>query len=149
MSMLGTDVGASCRVPATSSISKSFLVDVPVGLGGDGEHSSGSRFGSRTGGSGTVRRSQPSPCPPALLLVDLPGRPVAVRLMKALLVVKIQPSANARPGIGDRSVGMQVGEWRGASQPRALPEPDVNLSIHPAPIIQPWLPGSSGRPGSG
>jgi hypothetical protein len=33
VSMLGTDVGASCRVPATSSISKSFLVDVPVGLG--------------------------------------------------------------------------------------------------------------------
>jgi hypothetical protein len=23
-----------------------------------------------------------------------------------------------------------------------------NLSIHPAPIIQPWVPGSSGRTGS-
>src|SRR4051812_30049617 len=34
---------------------------------------------------------------------------------------------------------------RGASQPRALPEPDVNLSIHPAPIIRPLVPGSSGR----
>ena len=29
------------------------------------------------------------------------------------------------------------GEWREALQPRALPEPDVNLAIHPAPIIQP------------
>ena len=28
-------------------------------------------------------------------------------------------------------------EWRGASQPRALPEPDVSLSTHPAPIVQP------------
>jgi signal transduction histidine kinase len=27
------------------------------------------------------------------------------------------------------------GEWRGASQPRALSEPDVTLSRHPAPII--------------
>jgi hypothetical protein len=41
--------------------------------------------------------------------------------------------------------GLQIGEWRGASQPRALPEPDVNLSIHPAPIIQPLVPGPSGR----
>jgi hypothetical protein len=31
--MLCTDVGASRRVTATSSISKSFLVDVPVGMG--------------------------------------------------------------------------------------------------------------------
>ncbi len=30
-----------------------------------------------------------------------------------------------------------IGEWREALQPRALPEPDVNLAIHPAPIIQP------------
>jgi len=29
-----------------------------------------------------------------------------------------------------------IGEWRGASQPRALAEPDLSLSIHPAPIIQ-------------
>src|SRR5947209_16892602 len=36
-------------------------------------------------------------------------------------------------------------EWRGASQPRALPEPDVNLSIHPAPIIRPWVPGPNVR----
>jgi hypothetical protein len=42
-------------------------------------------------------------------------------------------------------IGAQVGEWRVTSQPRALSEPDVNLSIHPAPIIQPLVPGSSGR----
>src|SRR4051812_31136433 len=36
-------------------------------------------------------------------------------------------------------------EWRGASQPRALPEPDVNLSIHPAPIIRPLVPGPNVR----
>jgi hypothetical protein len=34
-------------------------------------------------------------------------------------------------------LGAYVGEWREALQPRALPEPDVNLAIHPAPIIQP------------
>ena len=36
-------------------------------------------------------------------------------------------------------------EWRGALQPRALPEPDVNLSIHPAPIIGPLVPSSNVR----
>jgi hypothetical protein len=30
-------------------------------------------------------------------------------------------------------------------QPRALPEPDMNLSIHPAPIIGPLVPSSNGR----
>src|SRR5438270_8164498 len=38
-------------------------------------------------------------------------------------------------------------EWRGASQLRALPEPDVNLSIHPAPIIGPLVSSSSVRTG--
>jgi hypothetical protein len=36
--MLGTDVGASRRVTAISSISKSFLVDVPVGMGAGATH---------------------------------------------------------------------------------------------------------------
>src|SRR5687767_9734184 len=31
-----------------------------------------------------------------------------MRLMKAFLVVKAQPSGNSRPGFGDRSVGVQV-----------------------------------------
>ena len=44
---------------------------------------------------------------------------------------------------------IEIGEWRGTSQPRALSEPDVNLSVHPAPIIQPLVPGSSGRTSSG
>ena len=65
--------------------------------------------------------------------------------MRAFAVVEIQILANRSTGLGDAVVGPQIGEWRGTSQPRALSEPDVNLSIHPAPIIQPLVPGSSGR----
>jgi len=42
-------------------------------------------------------------------------------------------------------VFLPVVEWRGALQPRALPEPDVNLSIHPAPIIGPLVPNPNVR----
>src|SRR5215469_12704463 len=41
------------------------------------------------------------------------------------------------------------GESRGASQPRALAEPDRNLSIHPAPIIRPQVPGASEQKAGG
>jgi hypothetical protein len=57
--------------------------------------------------------------------------------MWALAIVKVQIAAKRGAGIGHAVVSAQIGEWRGALQPRALPEPDVNLSIHPAPIIQP------------
>jgi hypothetical protein len=40
---------------------------------------------------------------------------------------------------------IKEGESRGASQPRALAEPDMSLSTHPAPIIRPQVPGSSRR----
>ena len=57
--------------------------------------------------------------------------------MGPLSIIKVQISANRGARHGDAVIGMQLGEWREALQPRALPEPDVNLSIHPAPIIQP------------
>ena len=72
-------------------------------------------------------------------------RPIAQRLMRPLLVVEGEPSADAPARLDHRAIRLDEGEWRGTSQPRALPEPDVNLSIHPAPIIQPLIPGSSGR----
>ncbi len=57
--------------------------------------------------------------------------------MRSSLVVERQITGDRRARIEDAAVSVQIGEWRGALQPRALPEPDVNLSIHPAPIIQP------------
>jgi hypothetical protein len=72
-------------------------------------------------------------------------RSVTQRLMRPLVVVEAKPSADATARFQHRTVGLDEGEWRGASQLRALSEPDVNLSIHPAPIIQPLAPGSSGR----
>ena len=69
--------------------------------------------------------------------------------MQAFIVVEGKPPADATARLADRRVGFDEGEWRGASQPRALSEPDVNLSIHPAPIIQPPVPRPSGRTGSG
>ena len=76
-------------------------------------------------------------------------RLIAQRLMRPLVIVERQPAADPRPRRRDRLIGLDKGEWRGTSQPRALSEPDVNLSIHPAPIIQPLVPVPSGRTGSG
>ena len=80
---------------------------------------------------------------------NLARRPIAQRLMRPLVIVEAQPAADAPARLGHRAIRLDEGEWRGASQPRALSEPDVNLSIHPAPIIQPLVPGSSGRTWSG
>src|SRR3954447_19964751 len=65
--------------------------------------------------------------------------------MRALAVVKRQVTADRSLGFCNTVVGPKVGEWREALQPCALSEPDVNLSIHPAPIIQPLVPKPSGR----
>jgi hypothetical protein len=67
--------------------------------------------------------------------------------MRPFTVVEIQISAERSTGVINTFVSSQVGEWREALQPRALSEPDVNLSIHPAPIIQPLVPKPSGRTG--
>jgi len=67
--------------------------------------------------------------------------------MKALVVIKGDPVRDAGLGLAAVGVALEVGEWRGALQPRALSEPDVNLSIHPAPVIQPLIPQPSGRTG--
>jgi hypothetical protein len=72
-------------------------------------------------------------------------RPVAQRLMRPLVIVERKPSADAPTRFQHRTIGLDEGEWRGASQPRALSEPCVRLSPHTAPIIQPLVPGSSGR----
>jgi len=74
-----------------------------------------------------------------------PWRPVVQRLVRPIVVVEREPPADAQTCFARRAVRLDEGEWRGTSQPRALSEPDVNLSIHPAPIIQPLAPGSSGR----
>jgi hypothetical protein len=71
--------------------------------------------------------------------------PITQCLVQTLAIVRVEPTTDATARLRDRGVGLDVGEWRGASQPRALSEPDVNLPIHPAPIIQPLAPGSSGR----
>ena len=72
-------------------------------------------------------------------------RPVTQSLVRPLVIVEAQPGADVLPRFSHRPVRLDEGEWRGALQPRALSEPDVNLSIHPAPIIQPLVPGSNGR----
>ena len=68
--------------------------------------------------------------------------------MRPFGVVKAEVATDRGAGLGDRIIGSEIGEWRGALQPRALSEPDVNLSIHPAPIIQPWVPRPNGQTGS-
>ena len=50
--------------------------------------------------------------------------PVKAR-MRSAGVVKAEVTGERRSRLGNGIVGSEVGEWRGASQPRALPEPDV------------------------
>jgi hypothetical protein len=69
--------------------------------------------------------------------VGLIGRlPVEARMWPSA-IIKAEIGADRSSSLGHRIVCSEIGEWREALQPRALPEPDVNLSIHPAPIIQP------------
>src|SRR5580700_614324 len=75
--------------------------------------------------------------------------PITQSLVRPLIVVEVQPPTDATTRLRHGGVDLDIGEWRGASQPRALSEPDVNLSIHPAPIIQPLVPRPNGRTGSG
>jgi hypothetical protein len=79
------------------------------------------------------------------VLIECRWGPVLQTLVQALVIVKAEVAINAGMGFRHRRVILHVVEWRGASQPRALPEPDVNLSIHPAPIIGPLVPGSNER----
>ena len=85
--------------------------------------------------------------PTGFAFEHLTWRPVIKRLMRTRAIIKRQPNAQAPARLRHRAIRLDIGEWRGASQPRALPEPDVNLSIHPAPIIQPSVQGPSGRTG--
>jgi len=70
---------------------------------------------------------------------------IVQRLMRTLVVVEAKPAADAPARLDHRAIRLDEGEWRGASQPRALSEPCVRLSPHTAPVIQPPVPGSSGR----
>jgi len=53
--------------------------------------------------------------------------------MKAFLVVKVQPRPNARPGFGDRSVGVQVDVFVFQTSPQPLDEDVVQA---PALAVQ-------------
>jgi hypothetical protein len=56
-----------------------------------------------------------------------------MRLMKAFLVVKAQPSCDPRPGFGDRSVGVQVYVFIFQASPQPLDEDVVHapaLAVH-------------------
>jgi hypothetical protein len=72
------------------------------------------------------------------------GHHFVVRLIAEAMMIAPPRRCSEREA-PDLLVAGQAGEWRGTSQSRALSEPDVNLPIHPAPIIQPQAPGSSGR----
>ena len=89
------------------------------GHGGEGEHFPAFRACSGGGGSGAGQRSRSPPCPPALRFVDLPGRPIAVRLMQALLVVEVQPRPDS-----PRAPKWPAMPPCGATHSRAAPGPD-------------------------
>ena len=79
-------------------------------------------------------------------LLEFGGRPVAQRRVQPRLVVDLVNEAfQAASSLRQIAVFLSEVEWRGALQPRALPEPDLNLSIYPAPIIGPLVPSSNVR----
>jgi hypothetical protein len=80
------------------------------------------------------------------LFLELHGRKITeCRVQSPRVVYLVNEARKFRDHVGMSSIVTEIGEYRRASQPRALAEPDMNLSIHPAPIIQPQIPSSSER----
>ena len=71
------------------------------------EHFPAFRAGSASGGSAVGRQRRSSTYPQALL-VNLPRCAIAQTLMLALLVVKVEPGANAGLGFGHRRISMET-----------------------------------------
>lgn len=81
-----------------------------------------------------------------VLLLELHRRKVTqCGVQCSVVVYLLYEVGKPLDNVGKGSVVVQIGDWREASQPRALPKLDVNLSAHPAPIIRPRIPGSNGR----
>ena len=67
--------------------------------------------------------------------------------MNPLPIVESKETLQVLDSLGHMLVIFEVVDWRRGvtSHLRALPEPDVNLSIHPAPIAQPPSPSANAR----
>jgi len=78
-------------------------------------------------------------------------RPAASSRARSAGVFGCKPFPETRRGWRgrrpDRDIRCDSRVARGSRTPRALPEPDVSLSTHPAPIVRPWLRAPSGETG--
>src|SRR6266852_4864708 len=88
---------------------KSFIGCGACGYVGEGEHFPAFRACSGSGESGAGRQRRSSTYPQAFF-VNLPRRAIAEALVLALLIVKAEPGADAGLGLGDRRIGVEVGE---------------------------------------
>src|SRR5262249_50005533 len=88
-------------------ISSKFIVGGTCGYVGEGEHFPAFRAGSASGGSAAGRQRRLSTYPQAFL-VNLSRRAIAEALVLALVIVEIEPSANASLGFGDCRISVKV-----------------------------------------
>ena len=88
-------------------IIKSFVGCGACGYVGEGEDFPADRARSGSGGSAAGRHRRSSTYPQAFL-VNLPWRAIAEALVLALLVVEVEPGADAGLGLGDRRVSVEV-----------------------------------------
>src|SRR3954453_14000862 len=77
--------------------------------------------------------SRSSTYPPALRLVDLPRRPVVVRLMRTFLIVEVQPCSDPGLRFGNRSISVQIYLFVLQTPPEPLHEDIIHattLAVH-------------------
>src|SRR5205823_10449338 len=111
---------------------KSLIGRGACGHVGEGEHFPAFRARSGSGGSAAGRQRRSSTYPQAFL-VNLSRRAIAEALVLALLIVEIEPTANAGFGLGHTRIGVEVDLLVFEASPQPLHKDVVHaptLSVH-------------------
>src|ERR687885_2979726 len=116
-------------LPFTSSITNPWLVVVPVGMWAKASISLLSELAREAGGSAAGRHRRSSTYPQAFL-VNSPRCAITEALVLALRVVKIQPSTNTGPGLGNSRISVEVDLLVFEATPQSL---DKDVVHAPAP----------------
>src|SRR5947209_11739142 len=98
------------------------------GYVGEGEHFPAFRARSGSGGSAAGRQRRSSTYPQALL-VNLPRRAIAEALVLALLIVEVEPGANAGLGFAHSRIGIEVDLLVFQASPQSLDKNVVHAQI--------------------
>jgi len=118
-------LAGAASLPLTSSISNPLLATVPVGMWAKASISPLSELAREAGSAaGWQRRSCASP-----QFVNLSPRAIAEVLVRAFVVVEIEPGANARLGLGHRRISVEIELLVFQAAPQPLDEDAVHAAL--------------------